>query len=252
MQPDPARDAPRRRSGPDDGVIHDAPTPARERVSHDRDAAGLPHQTHRPHRIGRVVGGVIGGSVVQVVGERQITGSNDPLCHQRICDVRAADCCSGIDLLKNVVPAQVKICRQQLDDMLRPPSSALPGPVQFLEQAGRRRVLQVTEQVDADALMLARDLDPAHEGDSVMCCGGGGRLPARGRVVIGQREHIQTSFGGAGHDFGRWPSAVTGRGVRVQVDEHGPRLGHRHGSQPLAGGSTKVGRPGNSPPRVCR
>ena len=51
---------PRGRHGLDDRVVHDAPALARERVRHDRDAAGLPHETHRPHRIGRVVRGVVG------------------------------------------------------------------------------------------------------------------------------------------------------------------------------------------------
>jgi len=32
--------------------------------------------------------------------------------------------------------------------------------------------MEVTEQVDADALMLTGDLDPADEGDPVMRCGG--------------------------------------------------------------------------------
>ena len=98
---------------------------------------------------------------------------------------------------------QRQVSRQQLDDALRPRLAALPRPLQLLEQAGRRRVLEVTEQVDADALVLAGDLDPADEGDPVMLGGGGGLVPARGGVVVGQRDDVQTCLGGGGHDLGR-------------------------------------------------
>ena len=117
--------------------------------------------------------------------------------------MRAPDCGSRLDLLTNVVPVQGQILRQPLDDALRPGLAALPGPVQLGGQARRCRVLQVTEQVNADALMLARDLDPANEGDPVMQCGGGGLLPTRGGVVIGQSQNIHAGLGRGVHHLGR-------------------------------------------------
>src|SRR5665811_1297675 len=96
----------------------------------------------------------------------------------RICDVWATDGGSRLDVLQDVVPVQRNIFGQQLDDALRPGLTALSGAVQLSEQARRRAILKIAEQVDADALVLARDLDPANQGDPVMHRGRHSLVPA--------------------------------------------------------------------------
>jgi hypothetical protein len=48
-----------------------------------------------------------------------------------------------------------------------------------------------------------------------------------GRVVVGQRHDIQPRLGRSAHHLGRRLLPVTGVGVGVEVDAHGPRLGQR-------------------------
>src|SRR5680860_498069 len=136
-------------------------------MRHHRDATGLPHEAHRSHRIGCIVRDVVRGSVIEIPVERLTTLSDDPLRHHRICDVWATDRGSRFDLLEDIAPAQRYISRQQLDDAFRPGLPTLPCALQLLEQPGRRGVLEIAEQVDADAFVVAGDLDAADEGDPV-------------------------------------------------------------------------------------
>ena len=85
--------------------------------------------------------------------------------------------------------------------------AALPAQaaqwVQLGEQTRRGRILEVAEQMDADAVVLAGDLDPANQGDPVAPGGGRGLVPARRRVVICQRDHVKTCLGRGPHDLRR-------------------------------------------------
>src|SRR5665647_1040636 len=179
------------RHGFDDRVLHDDPACARERVRHHRDATGLPHEAHRRHRIGCIVRLIEGGAVIEILFERLTTLSDDPLRHHRICDVWAADGGPRLDLFEDVIPGQRHNSRQPLDDALHSGLPTLPRALQLFEQPRRRGVLEIAEQVDADAFVVAGDLDPTDKGDPFPRRGLSGLDPSCGRVVVGEGHDIQ-------------------------------------------------------------
>jgi len=85
--------------------------------------------------------------------------------------------------------------------------------------------MEIAEQVNADALVHAGDLDPPDKGDPLLLCCRRGLGPASSSVVVGQCNDVQTGLDCRGDDLGRRLPAITGRGVGVKVDAHGPRLG---------------------------
>src|SRR5674476_1154264 len=73
----------------------------------------------------------------------------------------------------------------------------------YLQQPWRRGVLEIAEQVDADAFVAAGDLDPADKGDPFLRRGLSGLDPPCGRVVVGEGHDIQLCLGRGADHVGR-------------------------------------------------
>lgn len=99
----------------------------------------------------------------------------------------------------------------------------------------------VAEQVLAATLAGRGELDPQHDLDvetvsGLYCLG-----PARGRVVIGQRDHVETRIGRKVDEFPGRVRAVAPDGMLVQID---PRCAAVH--PPTAVPPTRSARSGTT------
>ena len=106
------------------------------------------------------------------------------------------------------------------DDRRDPVGAAVADDPQLLGQRRVGRVGQVPEQVDADAVELAGDLDPGDESDPEVLGGAPAVGPPVGRVVIRERDHVQAGPLGVRHQDVHRVGAVRAVRVGVQVDTH--------------------------------
>jgi hypothetical protein len=152
-------------------------------------------------------------------------GPQDPALHQRLGDVRPSDRASRE--FADLLPADGDpVGDQHPDHLLRPVDAALDERVQLHGQRLVRRVEEVAQQVQADAVAGARDLGSANQPEPGGQ-GGSSRGPTGRRVVVGQRDHVETGVDRRAHQQVGGCRAVGGRRVRVEVDHeagHRPRL----------------------------
>ena len=154
------------------------------------------------------------------------TKSLGPVFHhtgrdERVGDVRAAQGGPRRDVVNHVVPCQRVVLRQKGDHLLRPRVPGVLGLGDFLKQSGMRGVVEVAEQVDADAFRCAAgDLHPRDQRDPGFPGGDGGLRPPGSGIVVGQGDDVEARGGGGLHDAGRRLGAVGNVGVRMQVNPH--------------------------------
>jgi len=100
-----------------------------------------------------------------------------------------------------------------------------PGPRGLRKQHPVGRVEQVGQHVDADPTQLAGDLGTGYQGQAESPGGLGGGRPARGAVVVGQRDDVQPGCRGGLDHLSRRIGSVRRGGMQVEVDEHQVSVG---------------------------
>ena len=173
----------------------------------------------------RVVRDVIPRTGRQNMCERLAAVGNDARRHQGIRDMRAPHrrAVSGMGI--NVRPRDRIVLRQQFDHPFGPGQPCVAGFTDFCQQTGVGRVVQVGQDVDADPLhRVAGHFHAGYQPDAVLPCGRESGLPARRRVVVGQRDYVQACGGSRTYDVGGRLRAVRDCGVCVQIDSHATNL----------------------------
>jgi hypothetical protein len=213
---------PGRRQLHDQLIRDDAAALRRARVREHRDPAGGPHQRERREHVEIRLRDAV-PRAQPLGGERGRHRRHQAEPHQPLRQVRSADAATpgrGEDL----VPVQVDaVGTEQVDHPPGPRLARVAHPRQFGRQLRMGRVEEVGEHVQPDRRLRAEpaagQLGARHQRQA----GRQGRFrfrPAGGRVVIGERHHVQPARGGGPDQVGRGQRAVARRGVGVQVDAH--------------------------------
>jgi hypothetical protein len=209
----------------DELVRDDSATVHRPRVRDHGHATGRTHDLDGPHRVGRVVLDVVGAAATQPPREGLVTVPDDPGRHERVRDVRATGSGARLDLRPDLLDRHGDAVGRHLrDHRIEPGVAAVERPFQLGHEVGVGRVGEVGQQVDALVVPAARDLDARNQTDAVATRRTRGILPAQRRVVVGERDDVQSGSDRLRHDDrGRLGAVARGR-VGVQVDEHRPSV----------------------------
>ena len=139
------------------------------RVGDDRHSPGRAHQLDRPHRVGRVVGDVVGAVVAEAAPRTpRRGGATTAGGHQRVGDVRpprrGAVPHLGAHRLHRDGDA---VGRHQRDHPVEPGVAAVPRASQLRDQVGVRRGRGGRPAGGCSVPPAARHLDAAHQPDAV-------------------------------------------------------------------------------------
>lgn len=105
------------------------------------------------------------------------------------------------------------------DHALRARHPVVPYELALAQQLGLVGVEEVGQHVQAHAVEAAGEFGAGDERESGRQCGDGLRVPAA-RVVVGERDDVQTGGGRVADQLGRGVRAVGSGGVGVQIDAH--------------------------------
>ena len=124
-------------------------------------------------------------------------------------------------MVDDVVPAQRIVLREQADHPFGPDEARVLGLGDLVQQAGVRRVMQIAEQVDADAFGgPAGDLHAGNQRNPVFPGRQRGLGPAIGRVVVGQGHDVESRRRRGGHHSTGRLGAVGNVRMSMQIYPH--------------------------------
>ena len=128
-------------------------------------------------------------------------------------------------MVDDVVPGEGVVLREQGDHPFGTGMPRVLGLGDFLKESRVFRVMQVAQEVDADALLRpAGNLHPGDQGYSVLNGRGGRLIPAGRGIVVRQRNDVQSGTGSRCHDVCGILGAVRDIGVGMQVNPHLSRV----------------------------
>lgn len=209
--------------GTHDVLVDNAPARFGEGVRHDRHSTARAHQLHGAHGIESVMADVVRAAVVEVALERFGAIRDDAVRDESVRHVRPPDGRIGTGDGEHLLVRDVDVLTQALHHALRSREARRAGLLEFGEQfavCGR----EVGKQMDADPLVLARDLDAGYEVDAVLTGGSGCLVPTTRRVVIGEGDDVEAGASRFCDHLSRRRRAVATGGVGVKVDTHAHTL----------------------------
>src|SRR5690625_276634 len=188
------------------------------RVRQHRHPAGGPHQAHHLDRRGRAVGHVVGPAGVEDLGEGGRAGAHVPALHESIGDVRPAHRAARLDPVGHLGPAELVVGGHELDHPARPAHPRLTCPGHGRGQRRGLGVVQVGEQVHADAAGRGRQLRTPHQRHPGVDDGVRGRPPTVPGVVVGEGHDVEPGVPCRGHELGGVLGTVGQVRVRMEID----------------------------------
>lgn len=205
----------------DDSAPDHASTVECRRVREHGHPTGLADQPDGGCRMRRIMAHPVGRTGREDPFESLAARSDDSQSYQRIGDVRPTDSCTLGDELLNQWPGNGEIVRHQLHHALRARQPRAPRLLDLLKQPRVGRIMEIGQDMHADAgIGSARNL---HAGDEYHSEPGRGvfrPLPARRRIVVRERNGVESRYRSGLYEHLRGLCAVRYVRVRVQVDSH--------------------------------
>jgi hypothetical protein len=140
---------------------------------------------------------------------------------ERVGDVRAADGAAVDRLLEHVVPRERVVLGDPLDDPLGAVQAAVTNACRLADDVVVQRVEEVGEHVHARRPVVGAQLHAGNHEEAGAGCRGLRLIPARRRVVVGERDRAEPRGDRSLHQLAGRLGAVGHAAVRVQVDESG-------------------------------